>query len=323
MSLALNDLVDGLLELSILGSFSSVGSAVRSRLDGWTSPAADTLAGSTALVTGPTSGLGRATAFQLADLGARVVLLGRDAGRLEQLSRELAARTGEDRYPFVVVDMSSLESVRAAVAAVRAAETRIDILVDNAGAIYPDRAETAEGIERGLAVLVVGPFVLIDGLMPLLRAAPAARIICVTSGGMYFQSVDLEDLGWEDRPYSGPRVYAQAKRIQVALVRERARRLRGGNVSVNAMHPGWTDTPGLAESLPGFYGLMRPLLRSTDEGVDTIVWLGTSPSITPPGGRLYLDRRPRPFDRAPATRLSAAERRQLWDAIAALATRGS
>jgi dehydrogenase/reductase SDR family protein 12 len=104
----------------------------------------------------------------------------------------------------------------------------------------------------------------------------------------------------------------------VAVVREWARRNPDAGVAFNAMHPGWADTPGLAESLPRFSRLMRPLLRSVDEGADTIVWLATTAEVTPPGGRLYLDRRVRPFDRIPQTRLTLAERIRLWDMISAL-----
>ncbi len=313
------DLVDGAMELSVLASFSAIGPAARSRLYHWELPGNGALVGQTALVTGPTSGLGRLAAHRLAELGARVVLLGRDSARLAEVRQELAQSTGEDRYSMVVADMSSVISVRRAVQEVMETEPRLDILVDNAGAIHPERTDTDEGIEATLAVLVVGPFTLIAGLMPMLLAAPAGRVICVTSGGMYAQGVDLGDLEWRHRPYSGVRAYAQGKRIQVALVREWARRLAGANVSVNAMHPGWADTPGLANSLPGFYGLMRPLLRSPELGVDTITWLATADSNDAPGGRLYLDRRPRPFDRLPATRLSAADRQELWEQISELA----
>jgi len=315
------NLIDGALELSIVGSFSRIGPVVRGRLDHWHDPQPGSQAGRAALVTGPTSGLGRITATRLALLGFRVVLAGRDEGRLMALSDELAALTGERRYPWVVVDMSSLVSVRAAVATVLASESRLDVLVDNAGAIYPERGKTAEGIERTLAVLVVGPFALESGLMPLLRQTPGARVIAVTSGGMYAQPVDLGDLQWADRPYVGARVYAQAKRIQVALIREWARRQRGGDVSFNAMHPGWADTPGLAASLPGFYGAMRGLLRSPEQGADTITWLATTPDMKAPGGKLYLDRRPRPFDRVPWTRLGRDDREELWAEIADLAER--
>ena len=315
----LADVIDGAMELSVVASFSAIGPAIRSRLDHWQPPLDGALAGQTALVTGPTSGLGRIAARRLAELGARVVLLGRDRGRLAEVQRELAESTGADRYPIVVADMSSVASVRAAVEEVTTTEPRLDLLVDNAGAIHAERTETEEGIEATLAVLVVGPFALIAGLLPMLGDAPAGRVICVTSGGMYAQPVDLGDLEWKARPYSGVRAYAQGKRIQVALVREWARRLAQTSVSVSAMHPGWADTPGLADSLPGFYRLMRPLLRDAEWGVDTITWLATADSNDAPGGRLYLDRRPRPFDRLPATRLSAADRQELWEQVSELA----
>ena len=102
-------------------------------------------------------------------------------------------------------------------------------------------------------------------------------------------------------------------------MREWARRLDGSGVVVNAMHPGWADTPGLANSLPWLYRLMRPLLRTPAQGADTIVWLASSPEARRFNGQLFLDRRPRPFDRVPSTRLSAADRRYVWDRVVTLA----
>jgi dehydrogenase/reductase SDR family protein 12 len=314
-------LADGLLEASVVGSFTRLGPALRRRLFAWTDPPADALVGRVALVTGPTSGLGRATTLALARLGARVILVGRDELKLSRLREELVVRHANDRFPAVVADMSSLSSVRAAAARIMASETRLDLLVDNAGAIYQEWGETEDGIERTLAVLAVGPWLLTEQLMPLLRAGRAARVIAVTSGGMYTQSVRLDDLHWRKRRFSGPLAYAQSKRIQVALMREWARQTADSGVAFNAMHPGWSDTPGLAESLPRFHRLLKPLLRTPDEGVDTIVWLATSADVVPPGGNLYLDRRVRPFDRLRRTRLSAAQRRQLWVSIAELASR--
>jgi dehydrogenase/reductase SDR family protein 12 len=273
------------------------------------------MAGRTVLVTGPTSGLGRATTQALAALGARVVLVGRSQERLATLRDSLIREYGEDRFPIVVADMGSLASVRAAASHVLDTEPRIDVLVDNAGAIYPERTVGPDGIEATLATLVVGPFALAAALMPLMARTPGSRIIAVTSGGMYTQPVDLDDLQCEHESWSGPRAYARAKRIQVALMREWSRRLKaaGIHVSVNAMHPGWADTPGLAEALPGFHRRMRRVLRTPAEGADTIVWLATRPGGG--GGELYLDRRPRPFDRVPSTRLQAADRRRLWNAV--------
>ncbi len=315
-------IVDGALELSVAGSFSRTGPALRRRLFGWQAPPPGALSGRTALVTGPTSGLGRATARAFAALGARVVLVGRSDARLTEVRDELTLLAGVDRFPAVRADLSSLASVRSAVERILAAEQRIDILVDSAGAIYPERTLGPDGIEATLALLAVGPFALVTGLLPVLRRSADARVIAVTSGGMYTQAVDLDDLQLASSPYSGPRAYASAKRVQVALVREWARRLAGEAISVNAMHPGWADTPGLAASLPGFHRVMGPLLRSPEEGIDTVIWLATVQPSPPPGGRLYLDRRPRPFDRIPGTRLSADERRRLWDAIEGLAARG-
>ena len=311
-------LLDAGLEISIAGSFTRIGPAVRRRLVGWSAPPAGTMAGRTVLVTGPTSGLGRAATDELAALGARVVLVGRSAERLAHLRDELVGVHGEDRFPVVVADMGSLASVRAAVARILETESRLDVLIDNAGAIYPERIEGPDGIEATLAVLVVGPFALVAGLLPLLRRTPDARVIAVTSGGMYFQRLDLDDLQSRGGEFSGARAYAKSKRAQIALVREWSRRLAGSGVSFVVMHPGWADTPGLAETLPAFYGRMRPLLRTPADGADTITWLATHPEPATTSGRLYLDRRPRPFDRIPSTRLTAADRRRLWDEIVAL-----
>jgi NAD(P)-dependent dehydrogenase (short-subunit alcohol dehydrogenase family) len=316
---ALRDLIDDLLEVSVVGSFSALGYEARRRLFGWTGPPADALAGRTVLLTGPTSGLGRRAADELAALGARLVLVGRSEARLAAVRDALVARHADDRFPVVVADMASLASVRAAVETISASEPRLDVVIDNAGAIFPERTLSADGIEATLATMVIGPFALVSGLLPLLRRTGGARVIAVTSGGMYAQVVDRDDLGWRYRPFSGPRAYAQAKRIQVALIREWARRIEPTAVAFQAMHPGWADTPGLAASLPGFHRFMGPILRTPAEGVDTLLWLVAGGAADEPSGGLYHDRRRRPFDRIPATRLSAADRRDLWEAISELA----
>jgi NAD(P)-dependent dehydrogenase (short-subunit alcohol dehydrogenase family) len=315
----LRDLVDDVLEVTIVASFSRVGIAIRRHLYAWHEPPDGALRGRTVLITGPTSGLGRATATAMADLGARVILAGRSEERLARVRDELVAKHGEDRFPLLVVDTGSLASVRAAADQVLATESRLDVLVDNAGAITPERRVTRDAIEVTLATLVVGPFALVSRLLPLLERTPGSQVIAVTSGGMYAQSLPLDDLGYAEGEYDGTRAYARAKRAQTALIREWARRHGRSGVRFNAMHPGWADTPGLAESLPAFHRFMGPLLRTVDEGIDTIVWLAADPAAAAVQGRLLLDRRPRPFDRVPATRLSAADRAQLWDQVAALA----
>jgi len=313
----IRDLIDTALEVTFVGSFGRTGYAARRRLFGWSQPGPDALRGKTVLVTGPTSGLGRAAAVSLASAGARVILVSRSEDRLQQVREELKVLTGEDRFPVVVADMSSLASVREAVATIISQEDRLDVLVDNAGAIMHERHETEDGLEAAFATMVAGPFVLIEGLLPLLEASGDGQVISVVSGGMYFQPVPLDDLQFERGAYDGVRAYARAKRASTALIREWSRRYRG-RVRFDAMHPGWADTPGLADALPGFYEVMRPLLRTPAEGADTITWLATARDPGRDDGRLWLDRRPRPFDRIPSTRLSAAQRRELWDRVVLL-----
>ena len=312
------DLVDAALEVLVVPSFTRTGYAVRRRLYRWEDPDAWAMAGRTVVLTGPTSGLGREAAGSLARMGARLVLVGRDPERLARVHDELAAETGgSDRLATVVADMSSLVSVRAAADTILATEPRIDVLIDNAGAMYPERALTPEGFERTFATMVLGPFVLASRLLPRLAASADGRIVEVTSGGMYLQALPLDDLAYAQGEYQGAKAYARAKRAQVALVREWSRRL-GGRVAVNAMHPGWADTPGVSSSLPGFRERMGDRLRTPAEGVDTMLWLAASPEAGRISGKLFLDRRVRPFDRIPSTRLLAAQRRALWNRVVAM-----
>ncbi len=250
--MSIRGLLDDALEISVIGSFTRLGYGTRRRLFGWSEPQPHALEGRTVLVTGANSGLGRASVDAFAALGARTILAGRNEARLRAVRDELVARHGVDRFPVVVADMASLASVRRAVAQVMGTEERLDALIDNAGAIFSERTESPDGIEATLATMVVGPFVMISGLLPLLRAAPDARVISVASGGMYLEQVDVADLQLRTTPFNGLRAYARAKRIQVALVREWDRRMPRTPIRFNAMHPGWAETPGVTESIPGF-----------------------------------------------------------------------
>lgn len=311
--------MDGGLELLVLPSFSRIGFDLRRRMYRWPDIGRTSLHGRTVLVIGPTSGLGRAAVSHFAAMGARVLLVGRDAARLERTKLELTAWSGNREIAAYPVELSSLASVRAAAEAIRSAEPRLDVLVDNAGGIVPDRRTSADGYELTFATSVLGPFALTNRLLPMLRAAgrPASpsRIVAVTSGGMYARRLHLEDLQSSVGEYHGPAVFARAKRAQVVLVRELARRMRGLDVVANAMHPGWADTPGLASSLPAFREFLGPYARTAEEGVDTVIWLAAAPETAHVSGQLFLDRRRRPFDRVPGTRVPPAERRALWDLV--------
>lgn len=311
-------LIDDLLEILVVPSFTRAGFAIRRRLFAWAAADSSSMVGRTVVITGPTSGLGREAAGSFARMGARIVLVGRDVGRLERTAAELQGETPDAPIGTIVADMSSLASVRAAADRILAEEPRIDVIVDNAGAMFAERQVTPEGFERTFATMVLGPFVLIARLVPRLAESPDARIVAVSSGGMYTQALPIDDLGFERGTYDGARAYARAKRAQVALIREWARRLRDRGIVANAMHPGWADTPGLEASLPGFRDLVGGLLRTPAEGGDTTVWLVAADEGREMTGRLFLDRRPRPFDRLPSTRLSASDRRTLWDTVVAM-----
>ena len=314
----LRALLDDVLEILVFPSFTRIGYAIRRRLFDWEAAESWSMAGRTVVITGPTSGLGREAAGAFARMGARLVLVGRDAGRLERTRGELVAETPPAEITTVVADMASIASVRSAADEILTREPRIDVLVDNAGAMLAAREETPEGFERTFATMVLGPFVLVSRLWPRLAESPDARVVAVTSGGMYTQALHLDDLGFEEGTYDGPRAYARAKRAQVALVREWARRLRDRGIVVNAMHPGWADTPGVQSSLPGFADIVGGQLRTPAQGADTIVWLAAAPGARRATGRVFLDRRVRPFDRVPSTRVSAEDRRILWDRVLAM-----
>jgi NAD(P)-dependent dehydrogenase (short-subunit alcohol dehydrogenase family) len=248
--------------------------------------------------------------------------VGRDPERLERTRTELVAWSGNHEVAPYQADLGSLAAVRAAATAILEREPRLDVLVDNAGGIHGQRRVSPEGFELSFATMVLGPFVLTSRLLPLLtrsasREAPS-RIVAVTSGAMYAQGLHLDDLQYALDPYDGTLAYARAKRAQIVLVREWARRLRGRWVTANVAHPGWTDTPGLEASLPAFREFLGPYARTPEEGVDTIVWLAASDEARGRTGRLFLDRRVRPFDRLPMTRVSTEDRRALWDRVVAL-----
>ena len=310
----LRTLLDDALEVLVVPSFTSLGASVRERLFAWEPPETWSLAGKTVVITGPTSGLGREAAGSLARMGARLVLVGRDRAKLERTAAELAVTTPDVATAIVVADLSSLASVRTAAATILATEPTIDVLIDNAGAMFAERAETAEGFEGTFATMVLGPFVLLAHLWPRLSASPDGRVVAVTSGGMYTQRaaprrprVQRQHLRWPARLRPGearpggprPRVGAAAGRARTA---SSTRCTRAGPTR-RASRP----------RCPGFRRLLGGLLRTPAQGVDTILWLAAAPDARATTGRVYLDRRVRPFDRVPATRVSAADRRTLWD----------
>ena len=268
------------------------------------------LSGRRCLVTGANSGIGFETALGLADLGAEVGLLCRSRERGEAAVARIREATGNARVWLEVLDVSSLAAVRTVAA--RLGGERVDVLVHNAGILPDRRIETAEGLELTLATHVVGPHLLTGLLRPALERSPDARVIWVSSGGMYTRRLTLSDPNWTGRPYDGVLAYAETKRAQVVLAELWADVFRDTAVVVNAMHPGWADTPSVRTSLPAFHRVMRTMLRTPAEGADTVLWLAAAPSARQWTGRFFLDRTPRRTHLLPFTRETAEERRALW-----------
>jgi dehydrogenase/reductase SDR family protein 12 len=306
--------IDDAAEALIVPSFTSLGYELRRRLYGWEPAASSSMQGRVVAITGATSGLGAVAATSFARMGARVLLLARNPAKAASTRARIAAATGNDDLGVYEVDMSSGSSVRDVVATIAAAEPALDVLVNNAGALLTERAESVDGIEMTFATMVLGPFALTNGLAPLLRASIDGRILTVTSGGQYAQPLHLDDLQMRDETYRGSVAYARAKRAQVVLTRVWASKLRDTSVVAHVMHPGWADTPGIEASLPRFHTIVGPLLRTPEQGVDTLLWLAAAPEAAQTTGLLWLDRRPRPFDRLRRTRVGPGQAADLWRA---------
>jgi dehydrogenase/reductase SDR family member 12 len=309
---------DALLEASVIGSFSRIGISARSRLLPEFSTGHQFAGGRVALVTGATSGLGLVAASELAWCGWTVHFLARDPARATRAQRQMAAagRSGAT-VSYGIADLEDTDSVRAFARQFCATHDRLDVLIHNAGTIHERYAVNRAGIELTVAGQVIAPFALTRLLLPVLRAAAPARVVTVSSGGMYTQRLDPATLQMPESGYRGVTAYARAKRAQVALSQEWARRISPAEIAFHAMHPGWADTPGITTALPRFSRVLRPVLRSPDEGADTIVWLATADRRLLGSGRFWHDRRPRSVYRLPWTReRDPAVTGRLWDCVA-------
>jgi dehydrogenase/reductase SDR family protein 12 len=304
--------VDAVAETTVAPGFSRIGIRLRRRLEEWADP--PPMNGRVALVTGSTSGIGLATATALARLGAEVHLLGRDPERAAAARRTVES-AGPGRAHSHLVDLSDPSAVLTFAERFGNGTDHLDALVHSAGALTRTYQSTPSGVERTLATHVLGPYVLTAALAPMLfSSAPAlvdevrlpSTIVTVSSGGMYSQRFDLDSLEAHRDGYDGVTAYAKAKRAQLVLADGWAAHFNQAGMASYAMHPGWVDTPGLAEGLPGFRSLLRPLLRTADEGADTVVWLAAggptmeAPTGTrPPISGFFHDRRLRSDHRFP------------------------
>jgi dehydrogenase/reductase SDR family protein 12 len=312
----INSVLDTVLDRSVIGGYTNIGYRIRSR--GWSASELSSLGGRIVMVTGATSGLGLAAAEGFARLGATMWLVVRSEERGQRARAAITERSGNNDVHVGLCDLSDLDSVSQFVQRFTAQAERLDVLVNNAGVLTKEREVSTDGIELTFAINVLGPFLLTNLLLPLLERSAPARLINVSSGGMYTQRIRVEDLQNARGKFDGATAYARAKRAQIILTEMWAKRLEDRGVVVHAMHPGWADTPGVKSSLPRFYRLTRPLLRTPEQGADTIVWLGAAEEPGRSTGLFWQDRRPRPTHLLPWTRETQQEREQLWAQCAQL-----
>ncbi len=304
--------LDGLLDYSVVFSFDRTGFVRHQRrfVDG---DLEVDLADRRCVVTGANSGLGLAAARGLAERGAEVVLACRHAGRGEAALESLRRDTGNTRLRLELVDMSSLASVRSFVSRLKG--RALDVLIHNAGVLPRQRQLTADGLELTWATNVVGPFLATRLLQPQLTAAAQGRVIFVSSGGMYPQRLDLSDPAWDQRRFDGVKAYASTKRALVVLTELFAARLSASRVTVNSMHPGWADTPAVRSSLPRFHRITRAILRTAEQGADTILWLALCERLAQTSGRFWFDREAQATHKLPRTRERPGDRERLWSLL--------
>ncbi len=266
--------------------------------------------GKVCVVTGATSGIGKAAAAALARLGAQVVLVGRDQGRAAAAAAEIGA-AGPVPPKVEIADLASMEQVRALAGRLAALE-RIDVLINNAGLVLGERRVTKDGFEHVFAVNHLAPFLLTNLLLPKLTGSAPARVVTVTSDAHSAAKLDLDDPGLE-HGWDSWRSYANSKLANILFTRELARRLDGTGVTANCAHPGVVRTGfGREGKLLLRLGttIARPFFLSPERGADTIVYLASSPDVAGETGGYYVKRQLR--EPSAAARDDAAARK-LWE----------
>ena len=318
----MNTFLSNALDAAVVPGFSKIGYAIRKRLGNWQPISSFDLRGKTVVITGPTSGLGEQVARQLALTGANLVLVARNEEKCARVIAEITPLCTGNTPVFVRAEMGDLESVRSACAAIQQQFTRIDALIHNAGALLNTRQVSPQGIEQTIASHVVGPFLMTTLLLLLMNGG---RVVTVSSGGMYSSGLPVFDKGetleMPAHKYGGSKQYAIAKRAQVTLTEMWAARVP--QTEFVSMHPGWADTPGVQESIPGFRRVTAPILRTASEGADTIAWLAAVSPLPGRNGTFWSDREIRPTHKTPQSKKLDTEvnRQSLWQQVEQMSVR--
>jgi len=273
---------------------------------------ATSMKGKRVILTGASRGIGRETALALGKMGADLSLIVRDPERGKVVADEVRALGGGGEVEVFIADLSSIADVRRVGAEVLAKHDRIDILINNAGALLMDRQVTKDGHEATFATNHLGYFVLTKVLLDAVKKAPAGRIVNVASEAHRSGSMKFDDLMGEKK-YAGWFAYSASKLANILFTAELARRLEGTNVTTNCLHPG-VIASGFARNNEGFVGflakLASPFLMSSENGAKTTLFLATDPSVVTTSG-LYFDKSKPKKPSREARDASVAKR--LWD----------
>jgi retinol dehydrogenase 12 len=253
------------------------------------------LIGKVFLVTGATEGIGKAAARSFARRGATVVLVGRNPAKTAQVQAEIAAKMGTGPVETLIGDLSLLAETRRVAAEFKARHDRLDVLVNNAGAVFDSRQVTAEGLEMTFALNHLSYFLLTHEVRGLLEQTPGARVVSTSSGAHRMGNFDFDDLVKREKVYGGFQVYGDSKLANILFTRELARRLKPAGVVANCFHPGMVDT-GFGRNGRGLTYLMVKtsywlIARKPEKGAETLIWLATSPEAATKTGEYFYNRR--------------------------------
>jgi NAD(P)-dependent dehydrogenase (short-subunit alcohol dehydrogenase family) len=277
------------------------------------------MSGKRVLVTGASSGIGRAIAEGLARMNAHVLMVARDERRGLRARDQIRRRSGNERVELLLADLSTRDAIRGLAAEVRDRCDRLDVLINNAAILTGTRRTTPEGYEMQFFVNHVAYYMLTCLLADLLRASAPARIVNVASTAHQSGIVDLNDLGCERGTYSGWQAYANTKLMNVMFTFELARRLEGSGVTANCVHPGVIHTNLLNNYswvLSRLFHALRVFFKQPSDGADTPLYLAADAAVEGVNGRYFARREP--VETAPGSRDRDLQRR-LWDATSGIA----
>lgn len=264
------------------------------------------------LISGATAGIGLTTALELANQGAIVVGIGRNPEKIATTIAQLRKSTGNENIHFLKADLSSQAEIRLTAAAFIDRFDRLDVLVNNVGAMFFRRKESVDGFEMTWAVNHLGYFLLTEQLLPLIKQTPNARIVNVSSGAHYGARINFDDPGLS-KNYQGFRAYGQSKLANALFSNELARRLAGTGLTSNALHPGFVATD-MAKNNGLIFRLFSKFWQlaaiSTEEGARTSVYLASSPKVEGVTGEFFIKEKSVDADHAAYDEDAA---RRLWD----------